>query len=256
MIKLNIIGILYSNKNYDLEYKIHNFCRAHSINIATAIDFVELTMKSVEIKPQIIFCDCKTINVSSYSLNVFIEKMEFKDTKIIFIGDESDKNGLQNFMTKNMFVTSYDNLPKLINDVIADIVSENVTNEEKLPLTNDLRVEICKLLSSLGFSAKFSGYAYLCSCIKNVIMHQGIIHSLSTEQYAYTAFQFKTTSINVERNIRNAISYAWKNFGSTWDELLCAKSLQLGKKPTNREFIFMCSTIIISKTKALCLVGI
>lgn len=256
MIKLNISSILYSNKNLDLEYKLHNFCKMHGINIVTATDFVEMTIKSVEVKPQIVFCDCKTIKVSSYNLNTFIEKMEFRHTRILFIGDAEDKKQLSSFMGKNMIAITYEELPKVINNIIADIMTEKVINVERTNTYDNLNVEICKLLANLGFSAKFSGYAYLCNCIKNVVIHNGMIHSLSAEQYSYTAFQFKTTAINVERNIRNAISYAWKNFGSNWHEILYSKALQLGKKPTNREFIFMCSTIIISKTKIQMQVGI
>ena len=117
-------------------------------------------------------------------------------------------------------------------------------------LSNGLTMEIYKLLFSIGFSSKHSGCAYLRECIKNVVLNNGVVRALASDQYPYIAVTFKTNIVNVERNIRNSIDCAWRNYGKdNWHKIFYSKSMQMGKKPTNREFIYMCSEIIASQIK-------
>ena len=111
-----------------------------------------------------------------------------------------------------------------------------------------LELKIYKLLSNIGVSPKHSGYAYLLCGIKNVILNNGIINSLNSTLYPLIASNFRTSSANVERNIRNAIAQAWKTYGfENWYKIFFLKTLEIGKRPTNREFIYMCSEIILSE---------
>lgn len=248
MVKMELSAILYSKKNYDLGYKVHNICRAFSINLITALDFVELTIKSMELKPQIIFCDCETVDFSSSIINAFMEKTEFKNVKVVFIGSSNLTSCLNNFVTKNLLISTIEALHGLLTDIQSDIEFESIETKLKDKAFCDIDMEINKLLADLGFSLKYSGCAYLKFGIRNVVANNGIVHSLSSNEYPYIASFFKTGSANVERNIRNAIDKAWKTFGKEhWESIFYSKWIENGKKPTNREFIYMCAEILMSK---------
>ena len=251
MVKMELSAILYSRKNYDLAYKIHNICRSFSINLITALDFVELTIKTMEIKPQIIFCDCETVDFSSSTINAFLEREEFKKLKIIFVGDENITCNFKNFVCKNLMVSNVSNIKSIISELQSELNFESYEEKLKDKAFCDLDIKIGNLLAELGFSLKYSGCVYLKLAIKNAVANNGVIHSLSTNEYPYIASIFKTGCANVERNIRNAIQNAWIIHGQTkWNNIFYSKWLENGRKPTNREFIFMCSEFLISQYQA------
>ena len=247
MKKIVLTAILYSKRNYDLSYRLRGVCKRYSINLINAIDFIELTIKSIELKPQIIFCDCSSVEFTSGNLNSFIEKNEFKNTKIIFIDEKKQANILKNIVSQNLILAKFDELSSIIDELqyqynYDNMLAKNIENY------NGLEIQIYKLLTEIGLSPKHCGYAYLRYAIKQVVLNNGIMNSLNSEQYPIIASIFKTSASNVERNIRNAILQAWKNFGKVhWKDIFFLKSVQEGKKPTNRELIFMCSEIVLSK---------
>lgn len=250
MIKLELTAILYSKKNYDMEYKLHLLCKRFCINLLTVLDFIELTIKSISLTPQIIFCDCSTINLSSFNIKAFMEKNEFKHTKVIFVGDKSQTNGLHNIVGGNLIAAEYCDISNIINSMQSELHFDSISSKLCNQTFQELDITIYKLLSNIGFSAKHSGYSYLRLAIKNVVANDGVIHSLNSDQYPYIASVFKTSVANIERDIRNAINHAWNIFGASgWSKIFFSKSMEMGKKPTNREFIFMCSEIIMSQIK-------
>lgn len=247
MVTYNLTGILYSNKNYSLEFELNSICKKRNIFLTTSTDFIELTIKNAELKPQFVFCDCETIEFDEYKMNAFLSNQEFKTPKIVFI-DKEGKISSQ-VLAENMQICANMDIKSIIDKHIHKFDSTNFVTGSFSSNINQLNNDIYDLLSSLGFSVKYLGYNYLCDCIKNVILNNGIIRSLSTVQYVYTATKFKTNVANVERNIRNVITETWKKFGNTWYNFLHSKSLEIGLKPTNREFINMCSQIITIKAK-------
>ena len=249
MKRIILTGILYSKKNYDLSYRLRGICKRYSLNLVNAIDFVELTIKCLELKPQVVFCDCSTIEFTSGNLNAFLEKNEFKDTRIVFIGQDNDEDKFKNLLCKNLSFAKFSELETLIDNLQNDYDFENIV-VKNIEIYDGLELEICKMLSDLGLSPKHSGYLYLRYSIKSVVLNNGVLDSLNSEHYPIIASVFKTSPANVERNIRNAICQAWLNSGkNNWHEVFFLKSIKDGKKPTNREFIYMCSEIIISQHK-------
>ena len=249
MKKIVLTALLYSYKNYELSMKLKNLCKKYSLNLVYAMDFVELTIKSLELNPIIIFCDCNTVEISSGNINAFFEKNEFKNKKIVFIGNYEELNKFKNFEYGNLYLVDFSQIAGLIDEFQNTYDFNNFFNTNAKVYDN-LELEIFKLLSNIGVSPKHSGYAYLRYAIKSVVLNNGVLNSLNSEQYPLIAATFKTSVANIERNIRNAISVAWKNFGKdNWHEVFFVSSLKDGKKPTNREFIYMCSEILLSKYK-------
>ena len=247
MKKIVLTAILYSKRNFDLSYKLHLLCRKYCLNMVTAIDFVELTIKCVELKPQIVFCDCETVEFTSGNLNAFLEKNEFKNVKIVFVGNDEQVASLKNIVCKNLTIANINEISGVIDNLQNDFNYEKILGKE-FDCSGTLELEIFKLLADTGLSPKHAGYAYLRYGIRNIVLNNGVMSSLNSEQYPLIASVFKTSTVNVERNIRNAIVQAWKSFGKeNWYNIFFLKSLAEGKKPTNREFIYMCSEIILYK---------
>lgn len=246
---MELIAILYSKKNYDLGYRIHNICKEFNINLVTALDFIELAIKTIELKPQFILCDCETVEVNSLILNAFFERNEFKDKKMIFVGgNENHTKFLTNYVSNDFFVTNITNLKSSIAEMQSDINFDDIATKTNTRENNHFDIEISKLLNELGFSLKYSGSAYLRYGLRNVLINNGVLYSLSSTEYPKIATMFKTTVANVERNIRNAIDNAWKIFGKTnWSKIFYSKLIDYGKKPTNREFMYMCAEILMPK---------
>lgn len=250
MIKFDLTAIFYSKKNYDMEHRLQRTCQSYSISLVSAIDFVELAIKCTSLKPSIVFCDCSTINLSSNNLTAFIEKEEFKNTKIIFVGNQADTKAYHSFTSENIIIASLTEVPALIDEMQSKMRFDKLNTPDENFSSDQINISIYKLLCSIGLSSKHSGCAYLRECIKNVILNNGVIHSLVSDQYPYVASVFKTSAVNVERNIRNAIDRAWTTYGKdNWYKVFFSKSMQMGKKPTNRELIDMCSQIIQSEIK-------
>lgn len=249
MIKTELTAILYSKKNYELAYKMHKICKKYNINMVNALDFIELTIKSVELKPQLIICDCSTMEVTSGNLNAFLERDEFKHTKIIFVGEESETQFLKNLVCKNLSIAKLSDISGIIDNLQNEISFESRAAILENQCYNELDCEIYRLLCDLGFSLKYSGCVYLRSGIKNVIANNGIVHSLSNYEYPYIAAIYKTNVSNVERNIRTAISKTWNKIGKeTWESFFYTNSVK-NKMPTNREFIYMCIELIMPKLR-------
>ena len=249
MIKMELTAILYSKKNYDLAYRFHNICKKFNINMITALDFIELTIKSVELKPQIIICDCSTMDVSSGNLNAFLEREEFKHTKIIFVGETEETSQFKNLVCRNLSIATVSEIAGIIDSLQSEICFESRASKLESEAFNELDSEIYRLLCDLGFSLKYSGCVYLRCGIKNVIANNGIIHSLSNYEYPCIAALYKTKVSNVERNIRTAISKTWHSVGrQTWENFFYTNIVK-EKMPTNREFIYMCTEIIMPKLK-------
>ena len=249
MVSYNLTGILYSKKNYSLEFKLKNICKQRNIFLTTSTDFIELTIKNSELKPQFIFFDCSTIELLDYKIDAITERPDFKNTNIFFIADECAKVSKSSAITDNITNIVSEDIEKNIDKVLHTIDFAKSISSTYAMNNIELNTDIYKLLTSLGFSTKYVGYSYLCDCIRNVILNNGIIRSLSTEQYVYVATKFRTNVVNVERDIRNIISETWKSFGETWYNVLLAKTLEIGLKPTNREFINMCCHFITLKAK-------
>lgn len=249
MVSYTLTGLLYSKKNYQLESKLNKICKKRNVFLATSMDFIELTIKNSEIKPKFIFCDLSTINLIDYKMKAFTSRQEFKDVNIIFINNGNNQGLKFESNYDNIHYVSIENFEELFDKLLHEVDIAKMISGTYSVNNYQLNNDIYKLLSLLGFSVKFTGYKYLCDCIKNVILNDCVIKSLTSEQYVYVATKYKTNVVNVERNIRNAINETWKKYGNDWYKILYSKALEIGLKPTNRDFINMCSQVITINAK-------
>lgn len=251
MVKLDLTAILYSKKNYDLSYKLRKWCRGLNINLVTIFDFVELTIKTIQLNPQIIFCDCSTVEFTSGNIRVLIDNKDYNKAQIIFIGeDDSLINQLKQVLNDDLIFVKPNDIPAYLESMETDLrIKANLTEIDKV-LEKRINENVCRCLCCMGLSQRHSGYAFVKDIIVNIILNNGVVHSLVSDQYPFVAAKFKTSVVNVERNIRNAIYSAWNFYGQNhWKGEFFSKTIELGKKPTNREFIFMCVDKIMNDLK-------
>ena len=110
---------------------------------------------------------------------------------------------------------------------------------------------IANLFLTVGIPAHIKGYQYLREAVKMVIETPEMINRITKELYPGIARRFGTTASKVERAIRHAIEVAW-NRGriEALDEAFGRNVCSLDDKPTNGEFISLCSERIRMKNTA------
>ena len=114
-----------------------------------------------------------------------------------------------------------------------------------------LEENIANLFLTVGIPAHIKGYQYLREAVKMVIDNPELMSRITKELYPGIAHRFGTTSSKVERAIRHAIEVAW-NRGriEALDEAFGRNVCSLDDKPTNGEFIALCSSKISMKNSA------
>ena len=114
-----------------------------------------------------------------------------------------------------------------------------------------LEERIANLFLTVGIPAHIKGYQYLREAVKMVIDNPDLMGRITKELYPGIAHRFGTTSSKVERAIRHAIEVAW-NRGriEALDEAFGRNVCSLDDKPTNGEFIALCSSKISMKNSA------
>ncbi|MGD9901744.1 MAG: sporulation initiation factor Spo0A C-terminal domain-containing protein [Spirochaetales bacterium] len=239
MIRLNLTAILYSQKNIDLAYKVKKVCRDVKINVINAIDFVDLTVKIIEVKPQIVFFDLSTVQLEKQIMELFLTKGPYFIPNIILI--YSDESQLQEYKDYNFMSVKLEGLEELLNSNEKVLKFNTAVADYKKESNINITDEINKHLFEMGFSPKHTGYAYLVEAIKILVKKNGIIGSLNNDIYPIIAAKFGTRITNVERNIRNAIVCAYNGFNDK-KNIVDAEHLfkMFENRPTNREFICLC----------------
>ena len=102
-----------------------------------------------------------------------------------------------------------------------------------------LHTDVTKILASLCFSPKYSGYAYVREAVK-LAVELGGEGAVSKNIYPAVAKISRTTVSAVESGIRTAIRRAWARADKSIKvELFGAYAVYGEHTPTNSEFIFM-----------------
>ena len=226
-------ALFYSKRPQELIYKVGKSCKDINIEVFFVLDFTELLVKVLHIRPKIIF-------VHVYSQNFQLEVVE------VF------KNPKSPYFVPNVIIVADDNVSlndysKCIVFKTAEICEKVKEHEEMIKFNTSLVLndekkgnEICNIARSylimFGFAAAQSGFSYIIEAIKIIVLNNNIIGTLQHDVYPVIAMKFNTNAVNVERNIRNTIeSGASKCKDFSHCEL---KEMRLEhKKLTNRQFL-------------------
>ena len=109
----------------------------------------------------------------------------------------------------------------------------------------DMEQLIVNLLRDIGVPLRMVGYKYLKDAILIALKDSDALMSITKNVYPEIASKHETSSGNVERNIRYVIESTW----SRRNDKKYEKAVELifkdsTKKPTNSEFILVCSETI------------
>ena len=132
----------------------------------------------------------------------------------------------------------------------ADEIGIRLRREESTGEEN-LEERIANLFLTVGIPAHIKGYQYLREAVRMVMENPDLMGRITKELYPGIAHRFGTTSSKVERAIRHAIEVAW-NRGriEALDEAFGRNVCSLDDKPTNGEFIALCSSKIQMRNSA------
>ncbi len=139
---------------------------------------------------------------------------------------ECDRLGVNFFLRKPVSISS-----------LVDILSHYGTaarlslSHSKTPTQYDIVLQIRHLLNNLQFPAHVMGYRYLRDGILMTIEDPAVADSVTKLLYPAIAKKYSTTWTSVERDMRNAVSIAWKRCGDSFP------GCNFSRRPANREFI-------------------
>lgn len=92
------------------------------------------------------------------------------------------------------------------------------------------------LIRSLGATSKYKGYYFVAEAVKLTMESREEPIKITKDIYPCLAKKFKSTSVNVEHDIRTVISVCWTANRAAIEEIA---GYPLRYKPTNSEFIDM-----------------
>jgi two-component system response regulator (stage 0 sporulation protein A) len=99
---------------------------------------------------------------------------------------------------------------------IADCMLNLHSLYRNLEREENLYPELVRLLRDCGFSPKHRGYDCIVECVQMLFREENSHKALTKKVYPHVAKTQSTTPMNVEKNIRDAIRYAWsKGDGKT-----------------------------------------
>lgn len=253
MIKLELTAILYSYKNIELLSRLNRCCYKMCMNLVGCLNFIDLTIKTHQIKPQMVIFDLTTIEFNSSHLNIILQNNEYKNTRVVFVGYERQRSMVENWGVGSFAFTTIENVEGYIANCLNIISTDSFQTKNDQTQNDKLSDAVTDLLFSLGFSPKHTGYGYLKDIIKQAVCSGGVVSSLVGEQYPFIAVKFKTTVCNIERNIRNAISLAFEHGSKElWENMFYnCYNMSHDKRPTNREFICFCVDKLIGEMDKL-----
>ena len=140
---------------------------------------------------------------------------------------ECDRLGVSFFLRKPISISS-----------LIDVLSFHSTaaffstpRTAQTPAQRDILLQIRYLLNSLQFPAHVMGYRYLRDSILMTLEDPAVSDSVTKLLYPAVARKYNTTWTSVERDMRNAVSIAWKRCGGRFP------GYSFSRRPPNRELI-------------------
>ena len=103
--------------------------------------------------------------------------------------------------------------------------------------------KIYGIIRKLGVTSHYKGYFFVADAIRLAMDSQDKPLRITKDIYPYLARKYKTTTLNVEHNIRTVINVCWKTNRKGMIEIA---GYPLIYKPTNSEFVDMIAYYLLS----------
>ena len=109
----------------------------------------------------------------------------------------------------------------------------------------DMEQLTVNLLRDIGVPLRMVGYKYLKDAILIALNDSDALMSITKNVYPEIAARHETSAGNVERNIRYVIESTWsRRYDKKYEKVVENIFKEMTKKPTNSEFILVCSETI------------
>ena len=215
-------AIFYSSEDYDSVLKIKEACSQTKLNLCIETDFYIFLTKVVKLKPKFIFIDGLIKDLNMLPLDVLDNDVLKVSTKIAIINYKLNK--------------------EYIDDISINNLCGYILNSKVYYIKPSIKVDIDyinSLLLKLNFSSSHKGKDYIKECISLILEDKLSYNYLNTKCYPVIAGNFRTETINIDRDIRTAIKRAYENRNNEyWEELF---NTSFDKMPTSKNFIYMCA---------------
>ena len=202
--------------------------------VGTATDGAEAEMLLESAKPDMVLMNLLLPEVDGLFLLKQMQRM--KHPPVVICESEfhsaasieaAQRNGASYYIFKPLALSSVINV---LVEYAALMRDEEHLHQTHLSLhsSEDRMIRIHRILNDLGFSAKYSGSAYLAESVRLTQESPMILHNMSSGLYPMLSDQLHVSSASIERSIRTAIAAA------NADDSL---SRRIGDTPTNKTCI-------------------
>lgn len=103
--------------------------------------------------------------------------------------------------------------------------------------------KIYGIIRKLGVTSNYKGYFYVADAIQLAMCSQDKPIRITKDIYPYLASKYKTTTLNIEHNIRTVINVCWD---TNRKALTAIAGYPLVFKPTNSEFVDIVAYYLLS----------
>jgi len=220
------------------EYGFHAYSKPKDGNVI---------LKSIAMEtPDVVIMDINIPQVDSLSIIRRVRKTALNAPLFIITSSYENAaiekrlldNGASYFLLKPF---DYIGLCDIINDIVQD-------NEQYI--TETLESVVTEIIHKVGVSTKIKGFHYLRTAIMSSYENKMFLKNITTKLYPEIASKYNTTKSRVERDIRHALTSAWKKGNPTALNQLLGHALEItDKRPTNSEFISLVTESLIMKYK-------
>ena len=102
--------------------------------------------------------------------------------------------------------------------------------------------KVYRLIRQMGMTSKYKGYYYVAEAVMLSMELQDYPIKITKDIYPYLAKKFKSTSVNIEHDIRTVINVCWMANKETMERIA---GYPLRYRPTNSEFVDMLAYYLI-----------
>lgn len=203
----------------------------------TGIGLVEAVRRE---KPDILLLDLLLPGVNALTVLRDLNTLPTEQRPCIFIvssfasaeiSAECDRLGVSFFLRKPIAITALIDLMSRHSAISYQPVQRIAAK----PTQYDILLRITQVLSSMKFPAHVMGYRYAREGILMTLEDSSSADCVTKILYPSIAKKFQTTWTSVERDIRNAITIAWKRSNNSFP------GFSSTRRPANREFILTIS---------------
>lgn len=220
------IDIAFYTRSSVNAYHVRSKCKSNNLNLGYIVDLDDFIVSLIYKKKGIIIIDSKYLKHTNL-ITAFCQCRNSGEYKFIYLTNNRDDVSIDD---KDVYVYTYDELDKFVNDLPLLIVEANrIYSEKRKEIFSNI---ITEMLENYKVSPKYIGFNYLKECIENILKNKGQVRFLNTQVYPIVAQMYNTTIENVEKSIRIAI----KNARLAHPELYSKENFS-GEKITNRVFV-------------------